>query len=44
LNEWLLLNAKWEIVQLYHGEFKLCLNEMMIAFSCPTHILMVLVH
>ena len=28
--EWLLFNAKWAIFQLYYGENKFDLNEMMI--------------
>jgi ABC-type proline/glycine betaine transport system substrate-binding protein len=29
LSEWLLSNANWAIVQLYHGENKLIFNKMM---------------
>jgi hypothetical protein len=33
MSEWVLFNANSEIVQLYHGENKLIVNEMMILRS-----------
>ena len=46
LSDSLLFNAKWAIIQLYHGKKKLHFNEMMIMFAMyltNTHSLIVIV-
>jgi hypothetical protein len=37
MNEWLLVNAKWAIVEQYHGENKFHFDEMMIPTDDDVH-------